>query len=98
MIRSTMHPSSSAESTCNEIPILLYRKHQFPSSCIGPVTFCLVPDPTPESITEGGDEKNIKVRDADKAQQIGKKTFSFYQLLRKMQKAGLAMVPSSNIF
>ena len=58
---SDMHPSSSAGSKCSEIPVLFYRRHQFPSSCIGPVTFFLVPGPTSESASEIYDEENVKV-------------------------------------
>lgn len=58
---SDMHPSSSAGSTCSEIPVLFYRRHRFPSSCIGPATFLLVPGLTSESVGEGSGEEDVKV-------------------------------------
>ena len=57
--------SSSADSTCSEIPIILYRRNQFPSGCLGPASACFTSaadlDPTSARQADGFDDKLIQV-------------------------------------
>jgi hypothetical protein len=54
--------SSSVDSTCSEIPIVLYKRNQFPSGCLGPASVCFTTADLISAQQENGiDNKLIQV-------------------------------------